>query len=65
MPHSYGCGITNKGEKMNGIFYFSGTGNSLWLAKQVKIRLGGEIRYIPKWNGDISVYDKLIIVCPV
>lgn len=50
---------------MNGIFYFSGTGNSLWLAKQVKIRLGGEIRYIPKWNGDISVYDKVIIVCPV
>lgn len=50
---------------MNGIFYFSGTGNSLWLAKQVKARLGGEIRYIPEWNGDISAYDKLIIVCPV
>ncbi len=50
---------------MNGIFYFSGTGNSLWLAKQIKARLGGEIRYIPKWNGEISAYDKLIIVCPV
>lgn len=50
---------------MNGIFYFSGTGNSLWLAKQIKAELGGEIRYIPKWNGDISAYDKLIIVCPV
>lgn len=50
---------------MNGIFYFSGTGNSLWLAKQIKEKLGGEIRYIPKWNGDITVYDKLIIVCPV
>ncbi len=50
---------------MTGIFYFSGTGNSLWLAKKVKERLGGEIRYIPKWSGDISAYDKLIIVCPV
>lgn len=50
---------------MNGIFYFSGTGNSLWLAKQIKEKLGGEIRYIPEWNGDISTYDKLIIVCPV
>lgn len=50
---------------MTGIFYFSGTGNSLWLAKQIKARLGGEIRYIPKWNGDASAYDKLIIVCPV
>ena len=50
---------------MNGIFYFSGTGNSLWLAKQVKARLGGEIRYIPEWKGDISAYNKLIIVCPV
>lgn len=50
---------------MNGIFYFSGTGNSLWLAKQIKEQLGGEIRYIPRYSGDISAYDKLIIVCPV
>ncbi len=50
---------------MNGIFYFSGTGNSLWLAKQIREALDGEIRYIPKWNGDISAYDKLILVCPV
>ena len=50
---------------MNGIFYFSGTGNSLWLAKQVRESLGGEIRYIPRYKGDISDYDKLIIVCPV
>ena len=74
MPHSYGCGIFDeteivsmfqRGYKMNGIFYFSGTGNSLWLAKQIKAELGGEIRYIPQWNGDISAYDRLIIVCPV
>lgn len=50
---------------MNGIFYFSGTGNSLWLAKQVKASLGGEIRYIPRFEGDITGYNKLIIVCPV
>ena len=50
---------------MNGIFYFSGTGNSLWLAKEIKAEIGGEIRYIPKWDGDISVYDKLVIVSPI
>ena len=50
---------------MNGIFYFSGTGNTLWLAKKIKAEIGGEIRYIPKWSGDISVYDKLIIVSPI
>lgn len=50
---------------MTGIFYFSGTGNSLWLAKQLKERLSGEIRYIPDFDGDIKAYDKLIIVSPI
>ena len=28
---------------MNGIFYFSSTGNSLYIAKQIKEKLDGEI----------------------
>jgi ferredoxin/flavodoxin len=49
---------------MNGIFYFSSTGNSLFIAEQIKAGLGGEIRYIPKFKGDANVYDKIIIVSP-
>jgi ferredoxin/flavodoxin len=50
---------------MNGIFYFSSTGNSLFIAEQIKAELGGEIRYIPKFTGDVNVYDKIIIVSPI
>ena len=49
---------------MNGIFYFSSTGNSLHIAEQIRAELGGEIRFIPKFKGDVNVYDKLIIVSP-
>ena len=50
---------------MNGIFYFSSTGNSLYIAEQIKAELGGEIRYIPKFTGDVNAYDKIIIVSPI
>jgi len=50
---------------MNGIFYFSSTGNSLFIAEQIKAELGGEIRYIPKFAGDVNLYDKIIIVSPI
>ncbi len=50
---------------MNGIFYFSSTGNSLYIAEQIKNELGGEIRYIPKFAGDVNTYDKIIIVSPI
>lgn len=50
---------------MNGIFYFSSTGNSLFIAEQIKVELGGEIRYIPNFAGDLGAYDKLIIVSPI
>lgn len=50
---------------MNGIFYFSSTGNSLFITEQIKTELGGEIRYIPKFIGDVNAYDKIIIVSPI
>lgn len=50
---------------MNGIFYFSSTGNSLYIAKRVKDTLDGEIIYIPKYQGDGSEFDKIIIVSPI
>lgn len=49
---------------MNGIFYFSSTGNSLFIAEQIRDALGGEIRYIPKFKGDLNLYDRIIIVSP-
>ncbi|HHT22258.1 MAG TPA: hypothetical protein GXZ87_02945 [Bacteroidales bacterium] len=50
---------------MNGIFYFSSTGNSLYIAEKIKAELGGEIRYIPKFKGDVDYYDRIIIVSPI
>jgi len=50
---------------MNGIFYFSSTGNSLFIAEQIKAELDGEIRYIPKFKDDVNIYDKIIIVSPI
>ncbi len=50
---------------MNGILYFSSTGNSLYIAKKVQERFGGAIKYIPKYLGDGSEFDKLFIVTPI
>lgn len=50
---------------MTGILYFSSTGNSLYIAEQIKKENDGKIIYIPKYTGDASEFDKLIIVCPV
>lgn len=49
----------------NGILYFSGTGNSLYIAKRIQKVIGGDIRYIPKYNGNGSEFDKIILVTPV
>lgn len=50
---------------MNGILYFSSTGNSLYIAKRLQERIGGELRYIPKYDGDGSEYEKIYIVSPI
>lgn len=50
---------------MTGIFYFSSTGNSLFIAEEIQKSLGGELFYIPKFDGDLGAYDKVIIVSPI
>ncbi|MBQ6570419.1 MAG: EFR1 family ferrodoxin [Clostridia bacterium] len=50
---------------MIGILYFSSTGNSLYIAQQIKDSLGGKIIYIPNYNGDGSECEKVIVVSPI
>ncbi len=50
---------------MLGILYFSSTGNSLWIAKQVKEKFGGKIVYIPKYEGCGSEFDRIFLVTPI
>lgn len=50
---------------MNGIFYFSSTGNSLYIAKEIQKALGGEVCYIPKYSGNAEKFEQIIIVSPV
>ena len=50
---------------MTALFYFSSTGNSLDIARQLQQRLGGEIHYIPHFQGKMEVFDRLIIVSPI
>lgn len=50
---------------MIGILYFSSTGNSLYIAKKLKENLGGKIFYLPKYSGDGSEFEKIILVTPI
>ena len=50
---------------MNGILYFSSTGNSLYVAQIVQKYISGELRYIPSYKGNGGEYEKIIIVSPV
>lgn len=50
---------------MNGIFYFSSTGNSLYIAKEIEEALGGVVRYIPGYNENFDKFTQIIIVSPV
>jgi len=50
---------------MNGILYFSSTGNSLYIAKKVKEKFNGSIIYIPSYTGDGSEFQKIFIVTPI
>lgn len=50
---------------MVGILYFSSTGNSLQIAKDIKEKLGGKILYIPSYKNDGSEFEKIIIVTPI
>lgn len=48
-----------------GILYFSSTGNSLYISKKIKEKLGGEIKYIPNYKEDGSIFENIIIVAPI
>ena len=50
---------------MIGILYFSSTGNSLYISKKIKEKIGGQIVYIPSYSGNGSEFEKLIIVTPI
>ena len=48
-----------------GIFYFSSTGNSLYIAKRIQESLGGSVFYIPTFCGDCTQFERIILVSPV
>ena len=50
---------------MTGILYFSSTGNSLYIAKQVQEALGGKVIYLPKYEGTGAEFDRVILVTPI
>lgn len=50
---------------MTGIFYFSSTGNSLYIAKRLGDCFSEKVYYIPSYQGDINQFKSIIIVSPV
>jgi len=50
---------------MTGIFYFSSTGNSLYIAQEIRKRINADIMYIPHSKDRALLYDRIIIVSPV
>lgn len=50
---------------MIGILYFSSTGNSLYIAQKIQDQMGGQIKYIPNYNGNGSEFEKIILVTPI
>ena len=50
---------------MTGILYFSSTGNSLYIAQSVQNALGGQVKYIPKYEGDGKEFERIILVTPI
>lgn len=50
---------------MNGILYFSGTGNSLYIAKKIQEKIKGQILYIPNYQKTGEEFDKIILVTPI
>lgn len=52
-------------KRETGIFYFSSTGNSLYIAKRIGAALGETAHYIPTFCGTVSQYAEIILVSPV
>ncbi len=47
------------------IFYFSSTGNSLYIAKKAKEKFDGKILYVPSYKDNGSEFENIIIVTPI
>ena len=54
-----------EGYDMIGILYFSSTGNSLYIAQRIQNRIGGQLKYIPNYEGNGNEFDKIILVTPI
>ncbi len=50
---------------MTGIFYFSSTGNSLFIAKRIGAHFAEKVFFIPNYHGDINQFQDIVIVSPV
>lgn len=50
---------------MTGIFYFSSTGNSLYIAKRIGDHFSERVFFIPNYHGDLNQYRDIVIVSPV
>lgn len=50
---------------MTGIFYFSSTGNSLYIAKRIGDYFSERVSFIPNYHGDLNQYQDIVIVSPV
>ncbi|MEE1035396.1 MAG: EFR1 family ferrodoxin [Agathobacter sp.] len=50
---------------MTGIFYYSSTGNSLYIAKRIGARLSAKVFCILNFQGEVNQFQKIIIVSPV
>ena len=50
---------------MTGIFYFSSTGNSLYIAKRIGASFSESVLFIPHYQGGFDQFQDIVIVSPV
>ena len=50
---------------MTGIFYFSSTGNSLYIAKRIGASFSESVFFIPHYQGGFDQFQDIVIVSPV
>ena len=50
---------------VTGIFYFSSTGNSLYIAKRIGASFSESVFFIPHYQGGFDQFQDIVIVSPV
>ena len=50
---------------VTGIFYFSSTGNSLYIAKRIGASFSESVFFIPHYQGGFDLFQDIVIVSPV